>query len=229
MLLLHNDVALLLSKLQQVGHLFQSIDTTHWLPCHHQALRRVRLHHWGLHSVGGYRQRGKLHHDWHKVVTKLQAQVYDILLSTTAVFSYAIGSRKLSANKQFFVGAQTAVSLLQTTQIISAICFITDHVVYAHSNKTKIIWIETEIFSFFYPGVDAPHVYVHAWALGSFHSHVSTQTFLGALAVSVDSCMEIKSAPFSGVTNLAEFGERCRKVMLGVWGVTSYRQREKRS
>ena len=29
----------------------------------------------------------------------------------------AIGSRKLPANEQFFVGAQTVVSLLQTTQI----------------------------------------------------------------------------------------------------------------
>ena len=38
--------------------------------------------------------------------------VYDILPSTTAVFSYAIGSRKLSANEQFFVGAQTEVILL---------------------------------------------------------------------------------------------------------------------
>ena len=48
---------------------------------------------------------------------KLQALVYDILPSTTtAVFSYVIGSRKLSANaEQFFVGAQTVVSLLQTT------------------------------------------------------------------------------------------------------------------
>ena len=37
---------------------------------------------------------------------------------TTAVFGYAIGPRKLSAqNEQFFVGAQTVVSLLQTTQI----------------------------------------------------------------------------------------------------------------
>ena len=31
---------------------------------------------------------------------KLQALVYDILPSTTAVFSYAIGSKKLSANEQ---------------------------------------------------------------------------------------------------------------------------------
>ena len=34
---------------------------------------------------------------------KLQALVYDILPSTTAVFSYAIGSRKLLANEQFFL------------------------------------------------------------------------------------------------------------------------------
>ncbi len=47
-----------------------------------------------------------------------------ILPSTTAVFSYAIGSRKLSANEQFFVGAQTVVSLLQTTQIKQVVSFI---------------------------------------------------------------------------------------------------------
>ena len=34
---------------------------------------------------------------------KLQVLVYDILPSTTAVFSYVIGSRKLSASVQFFV------------------------------------------------------------------------------------------------------------------------------
>ena len=54
----------------------------------------------------------------------LQALVYDILPSITAVFSYAIGPRKLSANEQFFVGAQTVVSLLQTTQIILDVCFM---------------------------------------------------------------------------------------------------------
>ena len=75
----------------------------------------------------------------HPSFNKLQALVYDILPSITAVFSYAIGSRKLSANEQFFVGAQTAVSLLQTTQIISHVCFITDHVAYTSSNKTKIV------------------------------------------------------------------------------------------
>ena len=72
------------------------------------------------------------------LVPKLQALVYDILPSTTAVFSYAIGSRKLLANEQFFVGAQTVVRLLQTTQIISDVSFITDHVAYASTNQTKI-------------------------------------------------------------------------------------------
>ena len=73
------------------------------------------------------------------VHVKLQALVHDILPSTTTVFSYAIGSRKLSANEQFFVGAQTVVSVLQTTQIISDVCFITDYDAYATSNETKII------------------------------------------------------------------------------------------
>ena len=70
---------------------------------------------------------------------KFQALGYDILPSTTAVISDAIGPRKLSANGQFFVGAQTVVSLLQTTQIVSDVCFITDHVAYASSNKTKTV------------------------------------------------------------------------------------------
>ena len=66
-----------------------------------------------------------------RVQYSLRALVYHILPSTSAVFSYAIGSKKRSANEQFFVGAQTVVSLLQTTRIISDICFITDHVAYA--------------------------------------------------------------------------------------------------
>ena len=68
---------------------------------------------------------------------KLQALVYNIL--QPLLFSYTIGPRKLSANEQFFVGAQTVVGLLQTTQIISDVYFITDHVAYAGSNKTKIV------------------------------------------------------------------------------------------
>jgi len=62
-----------------------------------------------------------------------------ILPSTTAVFSYAIGSRKLSANEQFFVGAQTVVSLLQTTQIKQVVSFIAANKVYTSTNKTTIV------------------------------------------------------------------------------------------
>ena len=65
---------------------------------------------------------------------KLQALVYDILPSTTAVFSYAIGSRKQSANEQFLVDAQTVVSLLQITQIQQG-----DNKVYTSTNKTTIV------------------------------------------------------------------------------------------
>ena len=110
-------------------------------------------------------------------VPTLQALVYDILPSTTAVFSYAIGSRKLSANEQFFVGAQTVVNSLQTTQIKQGVSFTAANKVYTSTNKTTIVSIETELFSSFLPGVDAPHVYARAWALGCFYSHVSTRTF----------------------------------------------------
>ena len=69
---------------------------------------------------------------------KLQAMVYDILPSTTAVFSYAIGSRKLSAHEQFFVGAKTLVSLLETTEIKQGVSFIAANKVYTSTNKTTI-------------------------------------------------------------------------------------------
>ena len=42
---------------------------------------------------------------------RLQALVYDILPSTTAITDYAIGLEKLSANEQFCLGAEIAVGL----------------------------------------------------------------------------------------------------------------------
>ena len=44
--------------------------------------------------------------------------------------------------------------------------------------------------------MDAPHVYVRAWALGCLYSHISTRTFRRALTASVDNCAE--SAPSVG-------------------------------
>ena len=62
------------------------------------------------------------------------------LPSTTAVFSYATGSRKLSANEQFFfVGARTVVSLSQTTQIKQGVSFIAANKVYTSTDKTTIV------------------------------------------------------------------------------------------
>ena len=102
-----------------------------------------------------------------------------------------MGSRKLSANKQFFDGAQKVVSLLQTTQIKQGVSFTATNKVYTSANKTTIVRIEMELL--FWPGVDASHVYVCALALGCFYSH-STGTFQRALTTSPDSCAEIKRA-----------------------------------
>ena len=70
---------------------------------------------------------------------------------------------------------------------------MTDHVAYTSSIKTRIV---RRNFNYFFlivlPRVDTSHVYVHAWALGCFHSHISTQTFRRVLTVSVDSHVEIK-------------------------------------
>jgi len=104
---------------------------------------------------------------------------FNIFPSTTAVFSYATGSRKLSTNEQFFGGAQTVVRLLQTTQIKQGVSFTATNKVYTSTNKTTI---------FYLPGVDASHVYVSALALGCFYSQ-------SALTPSLDSCSEINSAP----------------------------------
>ena len=95
---------------------------------------------------------------------ELQALVYDILPSTTAVFSYAIGSRKLSANEQFLVGAQTVVGLLQITQIKQGVSFIA-------ATRFTPAQIKPQSFEsrrnsvFLSPGVDGSHVYVRALAL----------------------------------------------------------------
>ena len=118
---------------------------------------------------------------------KLQALVYNILPSTTAVFSYVIDPRKLPANEQFFVGAQTVVNLLQTIQIKQGVSFIAANKVYTSTNKTTIVRIETELF--LWPSVDASHVYVRALALGCFYSRISTPTFRRALTTSAPSEM----------------------------------------
>ena len=130
---------------------------------------------------------------------KLQALVYDILPSTTAVFSYAIGPRKLSANDQFFCWCSNSSKFVTNNSGYTDVFFITDHVAYASSNKTKIVWIETD--PFFLPGVNASHVYVHARVFGCFHSLISTKTFrrvlttLGEIKLRGD-----KECPFSGIT-----------------------------
>ena len=46
-----------------------------------------------------------------EIRAKVQALVYDILLPISAIVDYAAGLENLSANGQFFAGAQMAASL----------------------------------------------------------------------------------------------------------------------
>ena len=73
---------------------------------------------------------------------------YDILPSTTAV-GYTIGPRKLSANEQFFVGAQTVVNLLKTTEIKQGVSFIATNIVYTSINKTTVVSLNRDGTLFF--------------------------------------------------------------------------------
>ena len=139
---------------------------------------------------------------------KLQALVYDILPSTTAVFGYAIGSRILSANEQFFVGAQTVVSLLQT-QIKQGVLFIAANKVYTSTNKITIfesrrntffLFFLLSLFFSFLQGVDASRIYVSAWALGCFYSHISSRTFPEGADHIGGQLRGIKECPFNGIT-----------------------------
>ena len=78
--------------------------------------------------------------------------------------------------------------------------FIAANEVYTRTNKTTIVWIETELFVFL------KNVHVRALALGCFYSHISTRTFRRALTASLDSwqsleegagkrCSECESSP----------------------------------
>ena len=124
--------------------------------------------------------------------------VYDILPSTTAVFSYAIGSRKLSANEQFFCWCSNSSTFVtNNSNKTRRVIYSRQQSLHQHKQKPQSFESRRNFFFFFFflPGVDASHVYVRAWALGCFYSHISTRTFWRALTASLDSCAEIKSAP----------------------------------
>ena len=71
-------------------------NSKHWQPYHWWDT-------WMQQTLGQCRYpRGRGVENSYMHTPRLQALVYDILPSTIAVFSYIIGPRKLSANKQFF-------------------------------------------------------------------------------------------------------------------------------
>ena len=76
---------------------------------------------------------------WLKALNKHTHIMYIEMENVIQKNKYVYIDKCSSIIMQNLVGAQTVVSLLQTTQIISDVCFITDHVAYASSNKTTIV------------------------------------------------------------------------------------------
>ena len=135
-----------------------------------------------------------LPHGWVTVTCKLKAPVYDILPSTTAGFSYAIGSRKLSANEEFFCwSSDSSKFVTNNSDKTRCVIYSRQQSLHQHKSNHNLLNRDGTLFFFsFLPGVDASHIYVRALALGCFHS---TRSFRRALTASADSSAEIKSAP----------------------------------
>ena len=126
----------------------------------------------------------------------------------------------MSANGQFFVGAQMTLRLQHTTQIISGVSFITANVAYTGTNKTKIVLIEMELL--FYPRW--MH-FMFTCVLGryvAFAVLLVPKTFWRALTALLDSCAEIKSALSVVLPILAELeegaGKQCSECVWNVLG-----------
>ena len=117
---------------------------------------------------------------------KLQALVYDILSSTTAAFSYAAGSRKLSDNEQFccccwWWCSNSSKFVTNNSDKTRRVIYSRQQSLHKHKlNHNRLNRDGTLRFFFFFfclvPGVDASHVYVRALALGCFYSRKSYHT-----------------------------------------------------
>ena len=141
---------------------------------------------------------GKTSSSVRAVFTKLKGLFYDIL--QPLLYLVTKGSRKLSANEQFQFCWCSNSSLLQTTQIISDVCFIIDHVAYASSNKTKIVWNEMEPSLFLTQGGCVSSL--HACGLGA---RLLPQSYQYPNLLEGTNCVGWqlhgdKECPFSGVT-----------------------------
>ena len=145
---------------------------------------------------------------------KLPALVYDILPSITAVFSYALGSRKLPANEQCFVGAQTVVSLLQTTQIISDVCFMLPcYLRQLKQNQDRLNRGGTLFFTTRGGCVSCLRACMGARLLPQSYQYPNLPE--GADRVR-GQLRGDKECPFSGVTKSGRVWRKVRKEMLGV-------------
>ena len=114
---------------------------------------------------------------------RLQALVYDSFLQTTAVFSYAIGSRQLSANEKFFCWCSRSSKFVTNTHQTMRVIYNRQQIMVQQisTNKTTIDGLnqsrQNSFFSFsFYPGWMRLMFTCVFWR---FYSHFSTRTLSG--------------------------------------------------
>ena len=79
--------------------------------------------------------------------SKLPASVHDILPPATARTDYAAGFQNLTVSYRtvFRRCSNGSKVVTDNSNYVSGVSFITAHVAYASTDKTKIVWIETEL------------------------------------------------------------------------------------
>ena len=81
------------------------------------------------------------------------ALVYDILPSTTAVFSYAIGSRKLSANEQLFCWCSNSSKFVtNNSNKTRRVIYIRQQSLHQHKQNHNCLNRDGTLFFVFNPG-----------------------------------------------------------------------------
>ena len=99
------------------------------------------------------------HHERDCSVHKLQALVYDILPQSNHCHNWLHHRPPKTVSKRtVFHWCSDGSKFVTETEIILGVSLITAHTAFASTNKTKIVWIETELF--FLPAVDTPRVNV---------------------------------------------------------------------
>ena len=129
----------------------------------------------------------------------------------------------MSANEQFFVGAPTVIRCYKQLKLYRSLFYAAILLTPAQikpklfeSTRNSLLLFFFFFLLFFTRGGCPSHVYVRAWALGCFHSLISTQTFSEGADRVGGQLRGDKECPFSGVN---KSGRVWRKVPESDWSV----------